>query len=191
MANEFIARKGFISQGGITLPEIDISTTYTILDTDYTINCTSGTFSVFLPTAVGAKGRICVIKNSGSGTITLDANGSQTIDGATTKTLSPTDVIQVTSDGANWKVTGGIGTNVISNSAKSGSVSSGSFTGNPKTYTVTLNPAFPSANYSAVITGGDARAWTVESLTANGFTINTNSNTSLVSTTYWVAVLNT
>ena len=191
MANEFIARKGIISQGGVSFPEIDISNTYTLLDTDYTVNCTSGTFIVYLPTAVGIKGRIYVIKNSGTGTITVDATASETIDGSLTRTLSNGDVIQVTSDGANWKIIGGLGTNVISNSAKSGNVSAVSFTGNPKTYVVTFASAFPNANYSAVITGGDARSWTVESLTANGFTINTNSNTSLTNTTYWVAVLNT
>jgi hypothetical protein len=76
-------------------------------------------------------------------------------------------------------------------SDKSGIVSSGFFTGTPKTYTVSFNSPFPNTNYSAIITGGDARAWTVENLTVNGFTINSNSNTSLTYSTYWVAVLNT
>jgi hypothetical protein len=191
MANEFVVRRGIISLGGVTFPEVAVTGIYTVTANDYLIDCTSNTFTVTLPTAVGIDGKIYVVKNSGSGTITVDPNGSQTIDGALTKTLSPGDVLQITSDGVNWKITGGIGTNVISNSAKSGSVSAGSFTGVTKTSDVTFTSAFPSSNYSVTVTGGDARSWTVENLTANGFTINTNSNTSLNYTTYWVAVLNT
>lgn len=76
-------------------------------------------------------------------------------------------------------------------SAKSGKVSSVSFTGSPKTYTVVFGSSFPNTNYSAVVTGGDARSWTVENITINGFTINSNSNTTLTNPTYWVAVMNT
>lgn len=73
----------------------------------------------------------------------------------------------------------------------SGSVSAGSFAGNPKTYDVVFNTNFANSNYSPVVTGGDARSWTVENLTTSGFTINSNSNTSLSNTTFWIAVLNT
>lgn len=73
----------------------------------------------------------------------------------------------------------------------SGSVSAVSFVGDPKIYNVVFDVAFPSSNYSSVITGGDARSWTVENITASGFTINSNSNTSLSNTTFWIAVLNT
>ena len=76
-------------------------------------------------------------------------------------------------------------------SSKSGSVASNQFTGTTKTYSVTFNNAFSNSNYSVTVTGGDARSWTVENLSQNGFTINSNSNTSLTNTTYWVAVLNT
>ena len=191
MANEFVARRGLISLGGIILPEVSVSGTYTVLSTDFLIDCSSNSFTVNLPSAVGIAGKIYQIKNSGSGTITVDGNGSQTIDGSLTKTLSPNDVLQVSSDGSNWLITGGIGTNVISNSAKSGSVSAVSFTGDPKTYNVVFSSSFSSSNYSPVVTGGDARSWTVENISASGFTINSNSNTSLSNTTFWIAVLNT
>lgn len=75
-------------------------------------------------------------------------------------------------------------------SSKSGSVASNLFSGAPRTYTVTFSSPYPNTNYSVVITGGDARAWTTENLTVNGFTINTNSNTSLTSTTNWIASMN-
>jgi len=75
--------------------------------TDHVVNCTSGTFTVTLPTAVGIKGREYVIKNSGTGVITIDGAGTETIDGALTQTLpAQYDFYKVTSDGANWIITG-------------------------------------------------------------------------------------
>jgi hypothetical protein len=81
------------------------TTTYTATTSDYFIDCTTGTFTVNLFTAVGNTGRILIIKNSGTGTITVDPNGSQTIDGATTQTLSTQwSRVHIISDGANWKI---------------------------------------------------------------------------------------
>ncbi len=75
--------------------------------TDYLIDCTSGTFTVTLPTAVGITGREYVIKNSGTGVITIGTTTAQTIDGVTTWTLpAQYDFYKVTSDGANWIITG-------------------------------------------------------------------------------------
>ena len=79
MANEFVIRDGFISLGGVTLPYVAKTATYTIAQKDYFIDC-SGTFTVTLPTAVGFKGKIYIVKNSGDGSITLATTSSQTID---------------------------------------------------------------------------------------------------------------
>jgi hypothetical protein len=79
-----------------------ISSTDTFGANDYTLNCTTGTFTVNLPTAVGITGRIYVIKNSGTGTITLDASTTETIDGSLTLTVTEDDAFTVQSDGANW-----------------------------------------------------------------------------------------
>lgn len=65
-----------------------ITSTRTLDSTDYTVDATTGTFTVNLPTAAGIQGRIYVIKNSGTGVITIDASGSELIDGALTQTLS-------------------------------------------------------------------------------------------------------
>ena len=82
---------------------VSATSTYTILTTDYTINCPSGTFSVNLPTAVGISGRVYHIKNSGTGTITVDGNGTETIDGSLTEVMSiQYQSLTVQSDGANW-----------------------------------------------------------------------------------------
>ena len=78
------------------------TTTYTAGAEDYVIHCTIGTFTVNLPTAVGITGKVYIIKNSGSGLITIDPNGSQTIDGVTTYTMGGAESVQVISTGSNW-----------------------------------------------------------------------------------------
>ena len=79
------------------------TTTYTITATDSVIDCTTGTFTVTLPTAVGCTGRQYVIKNSGTGAITVACNGAQTIDGVTTSVLGTQyQSLTVVSNNANW-----------------------------------------------------------------------------------------
>ncbi len=87
--------------------------TYTATIYDDVVLC-NGTFTVNLYDAggqtdeVGNKvnaGRWLVIKNIGTGAITVDGSESQTIDGATTKALSSQyDVLRITSDGLNWHI---------------------------------------------------------------------------------------
>ena len=80
---------------------------YTATISDYTIDCTSGTFTVTLPTAVGITGRIYVIKNSGAGAITVATTSSQTIDGSTTYTLGTQyKYVVLQSNNSAWIVTG-------------------------------------------------------------------------------------
>jgi hypothetical protein len=81
------------------------TTTYSVVGTDDFIICTSGTFTVTLPTAVGRAGKIFKVKNTGAGVITLATTGGQTIDGAATYPLSVQNfAVTVESDGANWQV---------------------------------------------------------------------------------------
>lgn len=89
--------------GSFSTAYVAKTSTYTASSADHTINCTSGTFTVNLPTASGITGRIYVIKNSGTGVITVDGNSSETIDGAATYSLSVQyQSVTVQSDGANW-----------------------------------------------------------------------------------------
>jgi hypothetical protein len=75
---------------------------YTMLVTDDIVECTSGTFTVTLFTAVGNTGKQIIIKNTGTGTITIDGNASETIDGALTITLPQYFSYTLVSNGANW-----------------------------------------------------------------------------------------
>jgi len=78
------------------------TTTYNALASDYVIHCTSGTFTVNLPTAVGVQGKVYIVKNSGSGLITIDPNSTETIDGALTYKIGGNESLKLMSTGANW-----------------------------------------------------------------------------------------
>ena len=71
-------------------------------------DCTSGSFTVaFDPAATLGDGFAVLIRNSGAGTITLDPDGSETINGAASMTLGPNTTVEVMSDGSNLKVISG------------------------------------------------------------------------------------
>lgn len=75
----------------------------TLDGSDELVNCTSGTYTVTLPTAVGFTGQYTV-KNIGTGIITLATTSSQTIDGYTSATLvlNQYDSYTLRSDNSNW-----------------------------------------------------------------------------------------
>lgn len=77
---------------------------YTLTTTDYAVNCTSGTFTLTLPTAVSVAGQMYQLKNSGTGVVTINTTSSQTIDGNASGsiTMAQYDNFTVMSDGANW-----------------------------------------------------------------------------------------
>lgn len=130
MANEFVARRGFISQGSLTYPYTSVTTTYAVTANDYFVNCASGTFTVSLPTAVGITGKLYVIKNSGTGVITVDPNGSETIDGSTTKTLTQYNTLSIQSNGTNWVISSSGGDVVVNPAANRLLTASGTSTTN-------------------------------------------------------------
>jgi len=78
----------------------------------YPVDATSGAVTVTLPavadvTSAGNEGRPLWVKKTDASVnaVTLDADGSETIDGATTKVLSSQyDVCCVVCDGAEWWV---------------------------------------------------------------------------------------
>jgi hypothetical protein len=96
---------GSISGIGFKQAYVTKTGAYTATNDDYVIDCTSGTFTVTLPPSSGRTGRILIIKNSGAGTITVDGNGAETIDGAATYSLAVQyATVQIMSDGTNWKI---------------------------------------------------------------------------------------
>ena len=92
--------------GSFSTAYVQKTAAYVITSSDFTIECTSGTFDITLPTAVGITGRIYVIANSGAGTITLATTSSQTIDGNASGvlTLTQNKSYTVQSNNSNWVI---------------------------------------------------------------------------------------
>lgn len=84
---------------------VEKTANYTVTDIDDVVNCTSGTFTLTLPSASLNNGKTYYLKNTGSGTITVDGNGSQTIDGNLTVTLTTGDSLTIVSNNSNWIIT--------------------------------------------------------------------------------------
>ena len=97
--------QGSISGIGFKQNYVAKTGAYTATNADYVIDCTSGSFTITLYAASGNAGRILIVKNSGAGTITVDGNASETIDGATTYAMAVQyATVQIMSDGTNWKI---------------------------------------------------------------------------------------
>jgi hypothetical protein len=85
------------------------TTTYGVVagDRGKLIDCTSGTFSLTLLAATTAgDGFAFAVRNSGTGTITIDPNSSELIDGATTITLAAGESCLCVCNGSAWKTVG-------------------------------------------------------------------------------------
>lgn len=86
------------------------TTTYTATLNDEVILCdtSGGAFTLTLPAASGNSGKIYEIKYTDSGfanALTIDGDGSETIDGSTTTTLNTqNETIKIICDGSNWEV---------------------------------------------------------------------------------------
>lgn len=75
---------------------------YTLTSDDNTVECTTNSFTISLPTSIGITSKVYSIKNSGSGTITIDAFGTETIDGELSHILLNKESLTIQSNGTNW-----------------------------------------------------------------------------------------
>jgi len=85
---------------------VNKSSLYTATLDDHMIIGTSGTFTVNLPPAADAGlGGEYIVKNAGAGTVTVDGDSAETIDGAATAVLNTQfESVTVVSDTANWHI---------------------------------------------------------------------------------------
>lgn len=84
------------------------------------VNATTGTWTLTLPAvATAGDGFHFYFVNSGAGTITIDPNGAETIDGVATLGLGENQTCMVTCNGTQWRTVG------LSSSAGGGGGSSG------------------------------------------------------------------
>lgn len=107
-----ITAKTFTDIENGMLPNVSKTANYTMTTTDAEVlaDSSAGAFTVTLPTAVGAQGKMYTIKRvdnastSGLYAVTVATTSSQTIDGFPTDLIgSPLESVTYTSDGANWK----------------------------------------------------------------------------------------
>lgn len=87
---------------GSVLGYVTKSANYTTTASDFYILVTAAC-TITLITAVGNTGRGCEIKATVDN-VTVDPNGSQTIDGELTVILMQNDGMKIFSDGANWRI---------------------------------------------------------------------------------------
>ena len=93
---------GPVGVSGLTFGVVSKTTTYTVALTDDMIKC-NGTFTVTLPAVASTPtGKVFYIKNIGTGTITVDGNGSETIDDQTTQALTQYDCMVIMNDGTEF-----------------------------------------------------------------------------------------
>lgn len=92
-------------KGNASFSYLAVTGTATLDVTNNFVVATANSFTINLPTAVGITGRTFFIKNNGTGVITIDANGSEKIDGELTIELSQRySSVIIFSDGANWLI---------------------------------------------------------------------------------------
>jgi len=103
--------------GPIKQKSLSKTANYTVLDTDpdlIFVGALSAHATITLPTAADNAGRtICVVLagDPGAYNVIVDGEGSETINGATTKTNSDQySVLKVTCNGTAWFITGSAGT---------------------------------------------------------------------------------
>lgn len=89
-------------KGGLAKAIKTVTAAYTITANDSTILVNS-TSAITITLPAGVSGRIYTIKNISSGAVTIATTSSQTIDGASTQSLSAQyDKLSVQSDGTSW-----------------------------------------------------------------------------------------
>lgn len=71
---------------------------------------------------------------------------------------------------------------------QTGIVGGTSFGGTPQTASITFNTAFTDNNYSVIVSGEEARTWTIQSKGNTSFEINSNSDTSFTGNVFWQAI---
>ena len=90
--------------GNLQIKNITAAYTVSPSDNNFILNCTSGTFTIAMPPATSLpSGFNFTVWNTGTGTITIDANGSETIGGFTTYVLARETGVQIICDGTNWQ----------------------------------------------------------------------------------------
>jgi hypothetical protein len=167
---QWILISNFNTSGSGTVTDVSVVTSNGIsgsVATSTTTPAITLSLGAIVPTSVNS------VVLSGSATPTLAVTGTTAVSGTNT------------GDNAVNSLYSGLLTSL---KEKSGVVAFASFAGNPKKATVTFSTAFANANYSPNVIGINSKAWSIESVLAGSFVINSNANTAPTGNTYWTAI---
>ena len=108
-SGNIITTTGSGGGGGFSYSVTSVSTTYTETATSgakvILASTAGGAYTITLPTAVGNTSMLIIKKTAGTATLTIDGNGSQTIDGGLTASIvTISESITLVSDNANWHI---------------------------------------------------------------------------------------
>lgn len=88
---------------GVITGFVSVSANYTLIGTDHTVECTDNSFTIsLLSAAVVTAGREFVIANTGTGVITIDPFGAETINGDADFEIYQYESLTLKSNGVNW-----------------------------------------------------------------------------------------
>lgn len=101
----YVDKKGLIKSSGRKSALVTKTDNYIVTTNDEIIICNKATAMTITLLAATGSGQTYHIKNIGAGVVTIDANGTELIDGAETKTINQWEFITVV-DGAsgNWYI---------------------------------------------------------------------------------------
>jgi len=182
MPNEFVARNGLnalnnvVITGSLTTSGSVFLSSLVTSSTDVSNVVMSGTNGQLFITASSAIGG-----GGGSSNITIGDEGTTQGTATYLNFIGAGVTATVSSNTASITISGG------GSSAKAGSGSAASFTGTPRTASITFGSAFSDNLYAVTVTGEDARSFTIQSKSSTGFTINSNSSIALAGPVYWIA----
>jgi uncharacterized protein (TIGR02145 family) len=123
---------------GLKLTTITAATT--LNQTHNVVLCNTGSYTVTLPAAADNTGKVYYLKNidAEGDDITIDGNGTETIEGSTTYVLDPyKHAVRIISDGSNWHVIEESGELVTQNSFTRANCDGSVFTWNDVTNVTT------------------------------------------------------
>lgn len=98
--------KGFVEIASVGITHTDVTADYTIIEGDRLLYVSSASpVTISLPAVTSNTYRVIDIHNSGTSTITVDGNGSETINGSTTILLGTQyDSITLHCNGTTWRI---------------------------------------------------------------------------------------
>lgn len=175
------AKDGVHIKGLVLAPGSAHTSNYTVTtETVLMVDSSGGSFDIDLSGIDGNDGRVIIVQDQGGQcrTNAVTITGGNIVGKNVLNTNYGVLGFVYSLQSSSWY-------SFINEIYKSDVVSAGSFSGTPLTFAVFFTTAYLTNDYSVSVSSDDPRIWTVESKSASGFTINSNSSTALTGNVYW------